>query len=152
MMGARLLEEGRFEEALACFSGDDVRSMFGRAVALQLLGRFDEAEEAYESVLDADPNHQETLANLIAMSVEQFQLDRVEHHSRRLLAISKDAQIGWRGLMVVAVERRDFGLAARCFAKLDPSDELCRDMVEYRLSRQMVERLKDPYGSIAYPH
>ncbi len=152
MKGAQLLEEGRFAEALAFFHGDDVRSVFGRAVTLQLLGRFEEAEAAYESVLAADPNHEETLANLIAMNVEQFRLENVEKYSRRLLAISKDAQIGLRGLLVVAVERRDFDLAASCFSRLDPSDEIFRDAVEYRLSRQIVDRLKDHYGSVAHPY
>ncbi len=152
MNGPQLLEEGRFDEALASFHGDDVRSVFGRAVALQLLGRFEEAESAYESVLASDPNHEETLANLIAMYVEQFHLENVERYSRRLLAISKDAQIGLRGLLVVAVERRDFELAASCFSKLVPSDEIVRDAVEYRLSRQIVDRLKDHHGSVAHPY
>ena len=150
MTGARLLEEGRFEEALASFAGRDLRSTFGRAVALQLLGRFDAAEEAYESVLAADPRHQEGLANLIAMHVERFDLDRVEEYSRRLLAAAPDSQIALRGLIVVAVERRDFELAASCFAKLLPALEPRRDSVEYRLSRRMVDRLQDHNASLAH--
>jgi tetratricopeptide (TPR) repeat protein len=150
--GPELLEEGRFEEALACFDGDDVRSSFGRGVALQLLGRFEAASEAYELVLSADPKHQETLANLIAMHVERFDLPCVEHYSRRLLAVAPNSQIALRGLIVVAVERRDFDLAARYFAKLTPAEESCRDSIEYRLSRQIVDRLKDHHGSAAHSY
>src|SRR3954465_11329669 len=144
---SKLLDEGRFEEALASFRGDDVRSTFGRGVALQMLGRFEEAEMEYESVLDADPGHEETLANLIALNIEKFQLDPVERYSRQLLAIRENSQIGLRGLIVVAVERRDFELAANCFARLDPVQENGRDAVEYRLSRQTVNRLKDHHAS-----
>jgi tetratricopeptide (TPR) repeat protein len=156
--GQQLLDEGRFDDALAWFeSHDDIRSRFGRAVALQLLGRFDQAEAAYELVLAADPKHVETLANLIAMNVEKFNLDLVELYSNRLLGIDSGSPIALRGLIVVAVERREYAVAARYFALLAPGGENCRDAVEYRLSRRMVERLKhhplkDPHGSTAYPY
>jgi tetratricopeptide (TPR) repeat protein len=150
--GPELLEEGRFDDALACFNGPDLRSVFGRAVALQLLGRFDEAAETYDAVLAADPEHRETLANLIALHVERFDLGRVEKYARRLLAIDITSQVALRGLIVVSVERSDFDLAARCFAKLDLNEESCRDAVEYRLGRQIVDRLRDHYGSIAHPY
>src|SRR5258708_6749217 len=151
--GQQYLDEGRFEEALLQFeAGEDIRCVFGRAVALQLLGRFDEAETAYELVLSADPRHQETLANLIAMSVEKFDLDVVEQYSRRLLDVDCNSPVAVRGLLVVAVERRDYETAAAYLARLTPGDENCRDAVEYRLSRQIVERLKDKHGSIAHPY
>ena len=77
--GQQFLKEGRFEDALACFEAcTDPRAIFGRAVALQLLGRLDEAEAVYETVLTAQPGHEEILATLIALNVERFNLDRVE--------------------------------------------------------------------------
>ena len=148
--GQRLLEEGRFEQALACFESED--SAFGRAVALQLLRRFDEAESLYEQILSTDPEHSEALANLIALHVEQFRLESVEKYSRRLLAVHPDAPIALQGLLVVAVERREYKLAANCFARLKPLPPDGRDAVEYRLSRQVVERLKDQHGSLANPY
>ncbi len=150
--GQQLLEDGRFKEALACFEGDDVRSVFGRAVALHMLGRFDEAQAEYEDVLAVDPNHQETLSNLVAMNVERFHLELVERYSRRLLAIVPKSQIALQGLIVVAVERRDMDLAASCFARIEPSRPHAGDAVEYRLTRQMVERLKDHHASAAHPY
>ncbi|SRR5579883_593747 len=150
--GQRFLEEGRFEEALACFQGDDPRAVFGRAVALQLLGRFEQAESEYQKVLARDPQNQEALANLIALNVERFDLANVERYSRRLLEIAEDAPIALEGLIVVGVERRDYDLAARCFARLKPVQEGSRDAVEYRLSRQMVERLREHHGSITHPY
>ena len=150
--GRRFLDEGRFEEALESFSGsEDAHGFFGRAVALQLLARFEEAEAAYGRLLAAHPGHEEALANLIAMNVEKFDLARIEQYARRLLEISPDAPVALEGLIVVAVERRDFDLAASCFARLSRLEEAGRDAVEYRLSRHIVERLKDHHGSVAHP-
>ena len=148
----RLLDEGRFEEALASFDGNDIRSTFGRAAALHMLGRLDEAEMEYEAVLDADPAHDETLSNLIALNVERFQLQSVERYALRLLAIRGNSQIALRGMIVVAVERGDLDLAANCFARLEPPLEKTGDAVEYRLSRQVVDRLKDHHASVTHPH
>jgi tetratricopeptide (TPR) repeat protein len=149
----QLLDEGRYQEALEHFeSGNDLRSVFGRGVALQLLGRFDEAEEAYETVLAADPVHQETLANLLAMSVEEFDLKAVERYAKRLLDLDSTSAVALRGLIVVAVERHDYEFAAICFAKLTLRDEHFRDAIEYRLSRQIVDRLKDIHGQVTHSY
>jgi tetratricopeptide (TPR) repeat protein len=156
--GQRFLDEGRFEEALACFQGDDPRAIFGRGVALQLLARFEEAEAEYLKVLARSPRNEETLANLIALSVERFDLASVERYSRQLLDIAPGAPIALEGLIVVGVERGDYDLAASCFARLKPVEEESRDAVEYRLSRQMVERLKErhrwkeEHGPVAHPY
>jgi len=151
--GREFLEEGRFEDALAFFEvSGDLRSMFGRAVALQLLGRFEQAEAAYEQVLAADPKQEETLANLIALNIERFDLPRVELYSQRLLEVAADSAIALRGLIVVAVERRDYELAARYFARLTPGEEGARDTVEYRLNWQIVDRLREHHVSVAHPY
>ena len=149
----QLLEAGRFEEALISFdSGNDLGCVFGRGVALQMLGRLDEAEAAYDRVLAADPKHTETLANLVALSVEKFDLERVEEYARRLLDLDCDSVIALRGLTVVAVERRDYESAANWFARLAAGDDHCRDAVEYRLSRQVVDRLREHHGSVTRPY
>lgn len=149
--GERLLNLGRFEEALACFSGcDDSPARFGMAVALHLLGRFDEAQARYEEVLATDRGHREALANLIAMNVERFDLERVEKYSRRLLEIDPGSLAGLQGLVVIAVERGDYETAARLFGRIVPG-ECADDAIEYRLSRQIMERLRSCDGAIADP-
>jgi tetratricopeptide (TPR) repeat protein len=150
--GERLLQESRFEDALECFAADTGdRAWFGRAVALHMLGRFDEAEASYERVLERDLND-EALANLIALNIERFDLERVERHSRRLLERSRTATVAWQGLLVVAVERRDFQTAAECFRHIDgvdrsvtPADD---GAIQYRLSHTIAERLRGMHGAV----
>jgi tetratricopeptide (TPR) repeat protein len=116
-LAASLLYLNRVDEALAnfhkCSNVLDGPASFGKAVALQLLRRFDEAESAYESVLASDPESEEALSNLIALSVETQNLDRVRDYSRRLLKISPQSQIALQGLATVALERHDHHSAAR---------------------------------------
>jgi tetratricopeptide (TPR) repeat protein len=148
--GERMLREGRHQEALAWFdSQEGVAARFGAAVALQLLGRLDEAEEAWELVLESGENP-EALANLVALNVERFDLDRVERYSGRLLAADADSLVAWQGLLVVAVERRDFETAAKCFARLDGRTAVADDRaIQYRLSRATADRLRGMRGSHA---
>lgn len=151
--GARLLVDGKWEDALACFeSSGGPKAIFGQAVALQLLGRFEDAANAYDRVLEMDPRHQEALANLVAMCVELFDLERVERYAARLLALDEDSAIALQGLIVVAVERRDYESAGLWFARLRPCEDGRSDAVEYRLSRDVVERLRDLNGPVAHPY
>jgi len=116
-LGASLLYLNRLHEALACFlqcSGAlDGAASFGKAVALQLLQRFGEAEDAYEAVLASDPNSEEALSNLIALAIETEDLDRVREYSHRLLKISPQSPAALQGLATVALERQDHHAAAR---------------------------------------
>jgi tetratricopeptide (TPR) repeat protein len=116
-LGASLLYLNRVEEALAtfldCSQATEGPALFGKAVALQLLHRFGEAENAYESLLASDPNSEETVSNLIALSVETQDLDRVREHSQRLLKLSPQSPVALQGLATVALERQDHHAAAR---------------------------------------
>jgi tetratricopeptide (TPR) repeat protein len=116
-LGASLLYLNRLDDALATFhhcSGSlDVPASFGKAVALQLLERFGEAENAYEIVLASDPNSEEALSNLIALGIETEDLDRVRDYSQRLLKISPQSPAALQGLATVALERQDHHAAAR---------------------------------------
>ena len=116
-LGASLLYLNRLHEALACFlqcSGAlDGAASFGKAVALQLLQRFGEAENAYEAVLASDPDSEEALSNLIALAIETEDLDRVREYSHRLLKISPQSPAALQGLATVALERQDHHAAAR---------------------------------------
>ena len=151
--GQQLLNDGRFEEALLVFSEtQDLAAVFGRGVALHLLGRFDEAETCYQRVLASDPKHEEAITNLIAMNVERFDLVRTEAYARQLLSIRPDSPVALQALVVVSVERREYDAAAKSFARLGSIAEPGRDGIEYRLSRQVADRLKDLDGPPAHSH
>ncbi|MBZ5607005.1 MAG: tetratricopeptide repeat protein [Acidobacteriia bacterium] len=112
-LGACLLHLNRLEEALSnfdrCWSGAArTRAMFGKAVALQLLGRQDEAEADYQRVLEADPRSEEALANLIALSIQERYWDAAQHLALRLLAISPQSLPALQALAAVALERREY--------------------------------------------
>jgi tetratricopeptide (TPR) repeat protein len=150
-LGECLLNMNRLEEALACFdqcwSGPvRVPALFGKAVVLQQLRRFDEAEITYERVLELDPTTGEALSNLIAMSMEVFDLKRIQRYATRLIALSPQSTIALQGLALVAIERREYDAAARHFSRLidwasEGQVENGSDSIEYRLSRAVVERL-----------
>jgi tetratricopeptide (TPR) repeat protein len=146
-----LLHLNRLEEALDCFDqcrSEPVRAaaLFGKAVVLQLLRRFDEAEIIYERVLEINPAAEEALSNLIAMSMEVFDLRRIHRYGTRLLEVNSQSRIALQGLALVAIERREDETAARHFSRL--LDQAIgaeviedNDAIEYRLSREVVERL-----------
>lgn len=115
-LGACLLKLNRVQDALEVFgSADDAPGpeLFGKAVALQLLRRFDEAESAYAILLESEPNSEETLANLIAMSAETRDLENMREYSQKLLGIAPQSTVALQGLATVALERRDNHAAAK---------------------------------------
>jgi tetratricopeptide (TPR) repeat protein len=150
-----LLRLQRFGAALECFDncwsdGARRRALFGKAVTLQLLRRFDEAEKHYERLLVIDPGAEEALANLTAMSMEVFELARVQKYSQRLLEINSRSTVALKGLALAAVERHDYPAAARYFyraVELEP--DIMRpsaqpsEAVEYRISRKVFESLEE---------
>ncbi len=116
-LGASLLYLNRLDEALAtfhqCSGALETPALFGKAVALQLLHRCWEAENVYEILLAADPNSEEALSNLIALSIETQDLDSVRDYSQRLLKITPQSPAALQGLATVALERGDHHAAAR---------------------------------------
>jgi len=116
-LGACLLHLNRAEEALAIFTQCDLDfnpapALIGKAVALQLLRRFDEAWLAYAALLARDPNSQEALSNAIAMGIESGDLKQVWDHSMRLLEISPHSTVALQGLATVAFGSLDYSAAA----------------------------------------
>ena len=155
-LGDCLLHLNRLEQALNCFDqcwsdAAHRQAVFGKGVALQLLRRFDEAEIAYERMLALDGKAEEALANLIAMSLEVFDLERLQRYSRRLVDINPSSVPGLQGLTLVAVERGDMETAARHFSTLAehapdsvrPTPDTSEDIIEYRLNRKAIDRFKD---------
>jgi tetratricopeptide (TPR) repeat protein len=161
-LGDCLLRLNRMEPALNCFDqcwsdAAQRQALFGKGVALQMLRRFDEAEIAYERVLAMDGKAEEALANLIAMSMEVFDLERVLRYSRRLVEINPRSVPGLQGLTLVAVERGDMETAARYFSTLaqhaaeavrptrGSSEEIVTadEIIEYRVNRKSIEHFKE---------
>lgn len=156
-LGDCLLRLNRFEDALVCFDqcwsdASRRRALFGKAVALHLLRRFDQAEASYERVLTLDPKAEEALANLIAMCVEVFDLEKIQRYARWLLDINPRSGAALEGLALVAIERREHESAARFFARAAElgTEAVCTaqrehgdSIIEYRLSRQVLDSLTE---------
>ena len=153
-LGNCLLHMNRPEEALSSFEAcwsESARlpALFGKAVSVQLLRRFDEAEALYEQVLELDSKFEEALSNLIAMSMEVLDLSKVQRYSLRLLEICPQSTTALQGLTLVAFERREFENAAGYFANLTenaphgklPHSDSDGDAIEYRLNGDDVARL-----------
>lgn len=150
-----LLRLQRFGAALECFDkcwseASRRRALFGKAVTLQFLRRFDEAENHYERLLAIDPYSEEALANMIAMAMEVFELARVQKYSQRLLELNSRSAAAYKGLALCAIERRDYPAASRYYqqvAELEPGITIppaeSGDAVEYRISRKVFDSLEE---------
>jgi tetratricopeptide (TPR) repeat protein len=111
-LGACLLHLNRIDEALSnfergCQGPGAERARFGKAVALQLLGRFKEARNLYETLLASDQDSEEALSNLIVMSLEAQDLESARDHSQRLLEICPNSEVALQGLASVALDTSD---------------------------------------------
>ena len=158
-LGDCLLRLNRLEPALNCFDqcwsdAAQRQALFGKGVALQMLRRFDEAEIAYERVLALDGKAEEALANLIAMSMEVFDLERVLRYSRRLVEINPRSvpglagpHPGGRGAGRYGNRRAPLfhagGTRGRVGSSYPGRRKRSEDIIEYRLNRKAIDRFKD---------
>ena len=89
-LGGSLLDENRFEEALAASlvaveQGADVhKAHFHAARALKELGRLDEAEQHYRLAIESNPRYTKALRNLSRLFIEQERFEEA-------LAVGRDA-------------------------------------------------------------
>jgi tetratricopeptide (TPR) repeat protein len=116
-LGLCLLHSNRTEEALGHFTqasdGEEGGPpLFGVAVALQLLNRFDESRHVYEQLLAADSNSEEVLSNLITMGIDSNDLQEIRRHSQRLLDEHPRSLPALQGLATVALEESETDEAA----------------------------------------
>ena len=96
-------------------------------------------------LLASDPNSEETLSNLIALSIETQDLDRVRDYSQRLLKISPQSPAALQGLATVALERQDHHAAARY---CDRIVQLTPDCLEaWHNLRVALDRILTAFGS-----
>ncbi len=148
-LGASLLYLNRLDEALTVFDQCSRTlpgaAAFGKAVALQLLNRFSEAESAYEILLASDADPAETLSNLVALHVETGDLDRVRDYSQRLLKIVPQSPAALQGLATVALQGQDHHAAARY---CDRIVELMPDCLEgWHNLRLALDRILTGFGA-----
>jgi tetratricopeptide (TPR) repeat protein len=117
-LGACLLHLDRAESALSNFDNcwseaARLRALFGKAVALQLLHRFDEAEATYERLLSSEPNSEEALSNLVVLSIDAGDHEAARRRALRLLEISPHSTVALQCLAGLALERREYEAAVR---------------------------------------
>jgi tetratricopeptide (TPR) repeat protein len=112
-LGSCLLHLNRAEEALVNFERCGAGlALIGKAVALQSLQRFDEAGRMYEVFLAAEPESEEALSNLIAMSIQRRDFDRTSDYAARLLEIRPQSTVALQGLAAAAFGSSDHPTAA----------------------------------------
>lgn len=150
-LGDCLLHLKRPEDALACFEecrapASAAAVWFGKAVALQTLGFWEEAESLFLDVLGAQPQCSDALANLVALNIERFDLQRVERYALRLMEQAPDSPVALQALLIVAFERRQYEEASDYFSRwrqnLSTDDVSApEEAVQYRLSKANVELL-----------
>jgi tetratricopeptide (TPR) repeat protein len=139
-LGACLLELNRAQDALACFDSACRRvqhgpALFGKAVALQLLGQFDEATEMYAELLSLAPNSEEVLSNCIAMNIDNHNLAGVRAHSQRLLQLSPHSEVALRGLVTAALEDGNHQAAVSyCERLLDAAPDCLEAWHNFRIA------------------
>lgn len=131
-LGACLLHLDRAESALANFDScwSDAarfRALFGKAVALQLLRRFEEAEATYERLLSSDPNCEEALSNLMVMGVVSGEWESARRRALRLLDLAPDSLAALQCLAAVALERREYEAAVRYCGRIVERFPDCRE-------------------------
>ena len=122
-LGSALLHLNRPQEALASFDlcwsdAARERALFGKAVALQKLRRFTEAQAVYERLIASQRNVEEALSNLIALSIEGHDLHALGKYSRQLLEVSPKSVTAMQGLAALALEQREFETAVRCCGRI----------------------------------
>jgi tetratricopeptide (TPR) repeat protein len=155
-LGACLLHLNRPEEALAnfdrCWSdAARVRVLFGKAVALQLLGRHHEAEGAYQRLLASDPKSEEALSNLIALCMEAHDLENVRRYSLRLLELFPESPVALQGLAAAALENREYEVAFRyCSRIVERAPECVEAWHNLRFaSGRIMSALRTPAAAVA---
>lgn len=116
-LGSCLLHLNRAGEALANFNRCSVGpepgpALIGKAAALQMLRRYKEAGRTYEMLLASEPNSEEALSNLIAMSIEMQDMERLADYSWRLLEICPQSTVALQGLATAAFGSSDHQAAA----------------------------------------
>jgi tetratricopeptide (TPR) repeat protein len=106
-----------FEAALKSQSGHS-RAQYGKAIAMHLLGRTQEAQEVYQKLLPDNSTDAELLTNMIRLALARAEHDKAREYSEKLLKLRPNAQAGLTGMIAAAMARNDYKSAAQLGAQL----------------------------------
>ena len=154
-LGACLLQLDVAEQALACFeriesAGERESALLGKAVALQKLGRHEEAEEAYRELLEISPGSAEPLANLIALSAAKRDLVAMEDYASRLLEVNSQSKAALQGMAMVAIESGNQAAAVEyCTRLVDVDPDSFEGRFNLRFAQQKMQPPEPNTRSIA---
>ena len=120
-----LLHQQRAEEALDNFDRlieqgfeDRQTAEFGKAIALQLLCRYDEAVNLYGSLLARNPQNEGVLSNLLALGMARKDEALVSDCAERLLAINGESGAATAVIAAQAFATGDYAAAVEHYATL----------------------------------
>ncbi len=91
---------------------DDEQALFGKAVALQLLGELDQARSLYEEILGVNPDSGNALKNLLTLGIKTGDDSPIQKYAERLLATDPEALPALSGLASRAFRAGEFEEAA----------------------------------------
>jgi protein O-GlcNAc transferase len=155
-LGACLLHLDDAAEALDCFEhssaagADREAVLFGKAVALQKLQRYEEADAVYRELLRLDPNLAEPLANLIALSIAREDWTATYKYSRRLLRVEPRAKAALQGLVTLAIRSGDREVALEyCTRLVEVDPDSFEGRFNLRFAQQNMSAAEQPTRSIA---
>ncbi len=150
-LGSCLLQLEAPEQALQCFEragsvADREAALLGKAVALQKLARYDDAQLAYWELLDLNPGAAEPLANLIALSAARADLAAMEDYAGRLLRVNPQSKAALQGMAMVAIESGNQAAAVEYCTRLVEIDP---DSFEGRFNLRFAQQKMQPPGKSA---
>jgi tetratricopeptide (TPR) repeat protein len=109
-LGNVLFEQERFAEALEAYEraaqgGVTADLLAKRAKTLYALGRREDAEQAWEQVLEREPASLEAMEQLLQLYVARRQMDKLEALCARAVAVAPEAAVFRSGEAMVAAWR-----------------------------------------------
>src|SRR5438876_271302 len=122
--GICMLHTGAPERALDAFEqclkvkADLETAQFGKAVALHLAGKTEQAEALYRKLLARNPNSEELLGNLVALGIARKDNAVLKEFSERLFKTLPNSPAALEGLATAAFSKGDFETACKHCAKL----------------------------------
>jgi tetratricopeptide (TPR) repeat protein len=140
-IGVVLSRAGLHERAVACFrqaaAADPARASlyFNFAASLKVLGRFDEAERAYESCLEREPRYWRAHSALSQLRRQTKDRNHVERLESLLAGVDLDADAELHLRHALAKELEDLGRYSDAFAELAAGKARRRATLGYAFER-----------------